>query len=153
MIWVMLNETRGVNTQRWLALRWYPSSQTHGIRLSLEICCRSTPKAGWGMIPELRLTTIQPESQWYQHFLHLSISNFCSTYKGEIAHIYLSLGGITQLSSLKLTKDFKIRNKHCIKITIRPYSVVMGVWWMEERAEDWTHLLNFWMCSDHLFWL
>lgn len=56
MIWVMLNETRGVNMQRWPALRRYPSSQTHSIRLSLEVYCRSTPKAGWGMVPEQKLT-------------------------------------------------------------------------------------------------
>ena len=151
MIWVMLNETRGVNMQRWPALIWCPSSQTHGIRLSLEICCRSTPKAGWGLIPELGLTTIQPECQQYQHPFHLSVSNFYPICKGEIAYIYLSLEGLTRLSSLKLTEDLKIRSKCCTKITIRPYSVVMGLRWKEERAEDWKHLLNIRMCSGHLF--
>lgn len=142
MMWVMLNESRGVNMQRWPALRWYPSSQTDCIRLSLEICCRSAPKVRWGMIPELRLTTVQPESQWCRHVLHLSVSNSQPVCKGEIAYIYWFLGEITQLNSLKLNKDLKIWNKHWIKWTMRPYSVVMEY---DERKRESKNESSFWI--------
>lgn len=109
MIWVMLNETRKVNMHKWPALKQYSSLQIHWTRLS-----RYT----------LRTSGISTSYTFTSHF--------CSMCKGHIAYIYWPLGQTVEPISLKLTKDFKNRNKQCIKVTSRPYTIVIRVWWKEE---------------------